>query len=102
MTKASTSVDDQLYVLADGDNVPNVGGYLGQYSVQDFVSDYVDTDVDKLKMKSDEALYLFELGMTNTASSAFDLQDLVIVVTMTKASAPPVGRHHGQLPGSGS
>jgi len=91
MQKATDTMDDQLYALADGDNVPNVGGYLGQYSVQDFVADYIDTGTNKMTMEESEAVYLYELGVNEPSSSAFDLQDLVVIVTFTRASATTGG-----------
>ena len=33
-------------------------------------------------LSKNQAIYLFELGTTNTGSSAFDLQDLVVLVTL--------------------
>ena len=80
--------DDQLAVLRDGDEVPNVGGYLGQYSVEDFVSEYIDTETDQMTLEDSDAIFLYELGVSNPASSAHDMQDLVMLVTMTSAGEP--------------
>ena len=93
MEEDNLTVDDQLAVLRDGDAVPNVGGYLGQYSVEDFISDYIDTENDEMTLELSDAIYLYELGVSNPASSAHDMQDLVVLVSMTKAGAgtPPPG-----------
>ena len=85
MTKYNLTVDDQLAVLSDGMAVPNVGGYLGQYSVEDFVSDYIDTESDVMTLEDSDAIFLYELGMNNPSSPAHDMQDLVVLVTMTNA-----------------
>ncbi len=87
MTKDNLTVDDQLAVLRDESPVPDVGGYMGQYSVEDFISEYIDTENDEMKLEASDAIYLYELGMNNPASSAHDMQDLVMLVTMTKAGA---------------
>ena len=84
MVKYSNNVDSQLAVLEDGSNVPNVGGYLGQYSVEDFVGDYIDQDAGEMTLDTGQSIYLFELGSNNPSSSAHDMQDLVVLVTMTK------------------
>ena len=93
MQEDNLTVDDQLSVLRDGDTVPNVGGYLGQYSVEDFISEYIDTEADEMTLDPSDAIYLYELGVSNPASSAHDMQDLVVLVSMTKAGAgtPPPG-----------
>ena len=86
MTVNSNSDSQQLETLADGYDVPNVGGYLGQYSVEEFLSDYIDAEADEMDLDENQSIYLYELGMTNPASSAFDMQDLVVLVTMTRAT----------------
>ena len=57
-------------LLAPGDTIPSVGGFSGQASIAqmlDGLNDY-------------EELYLAELGSSNPSSSAYDLQDVVLVV----------------------
>ncbi len=98
MTKNNNTVDDQLAVLRDGDPVPSVGGYLGQYSVEDFVSEYIDTGADEMTMENGDGIYLFELGMNDPSSSAHDMQDLVVLVTMT--SADPTSGCTGGIAGT--
>lgn len=72
----------QLQVLRDGDAVPNISGYLGQESIAGFVADFIGTN-GKISLAPNQSIYLFELGSTNTRSAAFDMQDLVVLVTMT-------------------
>lgn len=72
----------QLKVLRDGDDVPNISGYLGQESIAGFVADFIGDD-GKISLAPNQSIYLFELGSTNTRSAAFDMQDLVVLVTMT-------------------
>ncbi|MDX1548708.1 MAG: hypothetical protein R3247_17050, partial [Rhodothermales bacterium] len=63
MRKDSDTVDDQLAVLRDDDSVPNVGGYMGQNSAEEFVAEYIDMDARRMTMDAGQSIYLFELGM---------------------------------------
>ena len=76
-----------MQVLRDGDDVPGVAGYLGQTSVAEFVADYIGDD-GKISLAGNQSIYLFELGSTNPSSSAFDMQDLVVLLNMT--ANPPL------------
>jgi hypothetical protein len=57
-------------VLGSQDPVPNVPGVYEQQSIQQMLSGLNDY----------EELFLVELGTTNQSSSAFDLQDVVLLV----------------------
>ena len=84
MEKNSSVVDNNLDVLIDGNAVPNVGGFMGQYSVEDFLSDYIDNGA--MVLEDNESINLFELGSTNPNEDAFDMQDLVVLITLINAS----------------
>ena len=90
MTVDSNADSWQLETLADGSAVPTVGGYLGQYSVEDFLSGYIDTATNLMDLAQNQSTHLYELGSTNPASAAFDMQDLVVLVTMTQCDGGPV------------
>ncbi len=76
-----------LYVrpLRNGDAVPNISGYLGQSSIEDFVAPYIGDD-GRIELADNQVIYLFELGTRNLSSSAADFQDLVVLVTLARAS----------------
>ncbi|MDJ0569579.1 MAG: hypothetical protein QNJ53_11090 [Pleurocapsa sp. MO_192.B19] len=57
-------------VLAPDDQVPNIPGVYEQQSIQAMLDDLNDY----------EELLLVELGTTNQASAAFDIQDVVVKV----------------------
>ena len=57
-------------LLGPQDPVPNLPGAYSQTSIQDMVNN----------LDSYEELYLVELGTTDTSSSYYDLQDVVLVV----------------------
>ena len=57
-------------LLGSNDVIPNLEGFSEQSSIADMLS----------SLTSYEELYLVELGTSNTSSSAYDLQDVVLVV----------------------
>lgn len=75
-----------LKVLTNGDAVPNIPGFQGQDSIEDFVTDYIENG--SIKLKENEAIYLFELGNTNPNSDGADFQDLVILISVNEADTP--------------
>ncbi len=82
LSQNSDQGGNQLKVLRDGDNVPNIQGYLGQESIAGFVAEFIGAN-GKIELAPNQSIYLFELGSTNKGSAAFDMQDLVVLVTMT-------------------
>ena len=93
MEEHSSTAGPQIYLLEDGDAVPGVGGFMGQYSVEEFLDGLIVDN--QLVLDANQGVSLFELGSTNTGSSAFDMQDLVVVVTMIDAG------ESGCVPGGG-
>ena len=75
----------QLKVLRNGDPVPDIQGYLDQGSVADFVSSYIDPLSNRISLEQNQSIYLFELGTSNSASAAYDFQDLVVLVSMLRS-----------------
>lgn len=82
MTVNSSSGGQQVRALRNGDSVPNVGGFDGQTSAKDMLRPYLDAAGKKIKLESNQVIYLFELGSTSTGSSSFDMQDLVVLVEL--------------------
>ena len=80
MTAYSTGDSANLIVLRNGSAVPNKPGYMGQASIATFVAPYVKDK--KIVLKENEAIFLFELGTTDTSSSAADFQDLVVLMSI--------------------
>ncbi|MGK7882425.1 MAG: hypothetical protein AB4060_20330 [Crocosphaera sp.] len=78
------STDDentsQVMVLVNGDDVPDITPFANQNTIDFFLQEYVEDD--KIKIAENQAIYLFELGTTNEESSAFDLQDNVVLATV--------------------
>ncbi|MGK7956638.1 MAG: hypothetical protein AB4063_15520 [Crocosphaera sp.] len=70
----------QVRVLLNDDPVPQISGFGGQNDVDFFLQKYVNNG--KINIGDNEAIYLFELAVTNEGSSAFDLQDNVVLATV--------------------
>ncbi|MDJ0730425.1 MAG: hypothetical protein QNJ33_10595 [Crocosphaera sp.] len=81
MTVSTTDMNTpQVVVLLNGDPVPNILPFANQNTIDFFLQQYVENG--KVKIADNEAIYLFELGATNQESSAFDLQDNVVLATV--------------------
>ncbi|WP_338729425.1 type IV pilin N-terminal domain-containing protein [Haladaptatus sp. DJG-WS-42] len=77
----SSVADDGIYVytLRDGDSVPNFEGFGGQDSVDTYMQAYIDDGA--VTLDENQAIFLFELGDSETGSSA-DFQDVVVLVSL--------------------
>ncbi|MDP8219510.1 MAG: prepilin-type N-terminal cleavage/methylation domain-containing protein [Candidatus Theseobacter exili] len=84
-------VDSQVWVLKDGDPVPEVPGLNGQISVAEAVSGYVERAEDGndyVSLAENEVIYFFEIGQTNPYYSngapnpGYDCNDLVVLMTI--------------------
>lgn len=74
----------QVIVLRDGDNVPDIDPFEDQATIVSFLTDYIDADTGKISIESHQAIYLFELGTTNMSSGLADFQDLVVMVSLAQ------------------
>ena len=73
-------------VLRDGDEVPDITPFQNQSSIETFLQGYIDTN-RKVVLNSHEAIFLFELGVTDLSSPAADFQDLVVLVSLRRGLA---------------
>ncbi|MGK7884430.1 MAG: hypothetical protein AB4057_07365, partial [Crocosphaera sp.] len=81
MTVSTTDTNTpQVVVLVNGDPVPDITPFANQNTIDFFLREYVEDG--KVKIAENQAIYLFELGTTNQESSAFDLQDNVVLATV--------------------
>ncbi|HWQ50038.1 MAG TPA: hypothetical protein VN414_14060 [Methanosarcina sp.] len=86
LTVSTSTHPSNLKVLKNGDRVPNIAGFQDQDSIEDFVIDYIENG--SIKLKENEAIYLFELGNTNLDTAGADFQDLVILISVNGAETP--------------
>ncbi len=76
----STTNSPLLQVLVDGDPVPDITPFDNQATIDTFLRNYIQDG--KIKLANNQAIYLFELGTTDSNSTAFDLQDNVVLATI--------------------
>jgi hypothetical protein len=86
LTVSTSTNSPNLKVLTNGDPVPDIPGFGDQDSIEDFVTD--DNKNGSIKLKENEAIYLFELGNKNLNSAGADFQDPVILISINGADAP--------------
>ncbi len=72
----------QIMILRNGDNVPNLGSFMGQLAAKEFVVEFVNQSTQKMVLNENQVIYLFELGTTTLTAAAADFQDLVVLVTL--------------------
>jgi len=73
----------QVLTLVDGDTVPVFTPLGGQRTIDTFLRPYISSTTGKVTLAKNQVLYLFELGSTDPRSSAYDMQDLVVLATIT-------------------
>jgi hypothetical protein len=82
----SVSHPNQVKVFKDGDIIPPIGAFGGgAIPIEVYARNYLQNAGGQYKVtinNSRQAIILFELGVTNTSSSAFDLQDIVLLATV--------------------
>jgi len=77
----------RVFILRDGDSFPDVPGYMGQPSAEDFLQDYLDED-GLITLGDSEVIFLFEYTPDLQCSGA-DFQDLVVLVSLSEAGSEP-------------
>ena len=81
-TENSNLDPDWVVVLKNGDEVPDLDGFADQASVEDYLEPFIDIDEGEVVLGPNDAIYLFELAASDTDSVYYDLQDLVVLVTL--------------------
>jgi len=84
LTIYSGNESQNLLVLRNGDEVPEIDPFLDQGTVASFVDKYINSGTGRVELQPNQAIYLFELGETNVDSSAADFQDMVALVTLAQ------------------
>ncbi|WP_338442683.1 hypothetical protein VZG28_07000 [Synechococcus elongatus IITB4] len=75
-------------VLKNGDSIPNFIPFNNQASIDVFLRPILGAD-GRVRIRDNQLIYLFELGTTSQNSSAFDMQDNVVLVTVNPEQTQP-------------
>lgn len=81
--QSSEGSTKMVIVLKNGDKVPNITGFQGQDAAEAYLKPYIENG--KMKLKDNQAIYLFELGTDRTDVQWYDLQDCVVLVSLAQA-----------------
>ncbi|MCM1981287.1 PulJ/GspJ family protein [Lyngbya confervoides] len=73
----------QVLTLVDGDTVPEFRPLPGQRTIDTFLEPYIDSTTGKVSIAPNEVIFLFEMGTTNSGSQAYDMQDMVVLATIS-------------------
>jgi hypothetical protein len=93
---SATAQGSQVLTLVDGDTVPLFTPFGGQRTMESFMTStstnpltglpLLNATTGKVTLAKNQVIYLFELGTTSKTSSAYDMQDLVVLATITPTS----------------
>jgi prepilin-type N-terminal cleavage/methylation domain-containing protein len=83
---SATNNGTQVWTLRNGDSVPNFPPFGGQGTIDSYLTQYLDPATQKVKLADNQVIFLYELGTTNSSSSAYDMQDLVVLATIAPTS----------------
>ncbi len=70
-----------LVVLKNGDKVPSSIAAFQQGQIEPFLAPYLTDDCQTVSIGNRDLIILIELDKTDPATSGFDIQDLVVLVT---------------------
>ena len=74
--------DTQVWTLRDGDTPPPFAPYGKQPKIDAFLKNYLDAN-GKVKLAANQVIYLFELFTTDKTSDTYDMQDIIVLATIT-------------------
>ncbi|MBB5353386.1 hypothetical protein HNR46_003643 [Haloferula luteola] len=78
--RSTESASPNVVALINGDQPPSSVPAFSQGNIEDFLDPYLD-EGGKVEIGPKDVIYLIELGQTDTTSSGFDLQDIVLLVS---------------------
>jgi prepilin-type N-terminal cleavage/methylation domain-containing protein len=83
---SQTNNGTQVWTLRNGDSVPNFPPFGGQGTIDSYLAKFLDPVTRKVKLAENQVIFLYELGTTDTSSTAYDMQDLVVLATIAPSS----------------
>jgi hypothetical protein len=78
--RTTSTASPNVVALVKGQTPPSTVPAFSQGNIETFLKPYLDS-AGTLAIGPKDVIYLIELGQTNTASSGFDLQDIVLLAT---------------------
>ncbi len=84
LTIDSSTTSPNVRAFRNGDSAPDIKPFQNQAAAATFLAPYIDAATKRVKLQTNQIIYLFELGTTNLSSTAADFQDLVVLVTLNR------------------
>lgn len=81
---SATNVGTQVLALRNGDRPPLFTPYGNQQTIDSFLKGYINQDTGKITLADNQVIFLFELGTTDRNTVAYDIQDLVVLATVSR------------------
>lgn len=78
---SETDQKTQVWMLRDGDTAPPFTAYPGQPQPEAFFSKYLENG--KVKLAANQVIYLFEVTTKDKTKNDYDMQDIVVLATIT-------------------
>lgn len=79
---SETDKNTQVWTLRNGDTPPPFAPYGKQPKIDTFLSNYLDAN-KKIKLAENQVIYLFELFTTTKTDDTYDMQDVIVLATIT-------------------
>lgn len=80
---SATHNNTQVLTLRNGQKPPSLTPFGNGQRIDEFLKKYLDPKTGTITIRPNQAIFLFELFATSSSSSAYDLQDLVVLATFT-------------------
>jgi type II secretory pathway pseudopilin PulG len=80
---SETDNGGQVLTLRNGDTVPLFTPFGGQRPIDAFLTKYIDPSTGKVTIADNQVIYLFEVGVTDINEKAYDMQDIVVLATIS-------------------
>lgn len=90
----SREESERVWLLRDGDPIPEVEGYGDQADVASYLDPYVDAEAGVVTLDRNQAIYLFELGTAGPENG--DFNDAVVVVDLETTEESFVTKSEGR------
>lgn len=79
---SSNNSSNRVLTLRNGDSIPDYTPYGNQLPIATISAGYIDTN-NRITIGNNEVIFLFELGSGSPGDASFDMQDLVVLASIT-------------------
>lgn len=80
---SETNKDTQVWTLRDGDTLPPFTPYPGQVPPANYLTKDGYLENGKIKLAANQVIYLFEVTSTDKKRNDYDMQDIIVLATIT-------------------